>query len=59
MVTETNDEGAEEQRLDYTRIPRAESDDDSSDDSGGGEGGGEEPDTGPGGEPAEEPVATR
>ena len=53
----TNDTGVEEEQLDYTRIPKAKSDDDS-DDGDGGEGGEHEPDSGPSSKSAEEPVAT-
>ena len=53
----TNDTGVEEEQLDYTRVPKAKSDDDS-DGGDGGEGGEHEPDSGPGSESAEEPVAT-
>ena len=52
-----NDAGVEEEQLDYTRVPKAKSDDDS-DDGDGGEGREHEPDAGPGSESAEEPVAT-
>ena len=62
VVTDTNDEGVEESRLDYTRVPSAESDDDSdsgSDGGEGGEGGNSEPEAPTGGQTAEEePVPT-
>ena len=53
----TNDAGVEEEQLDYTRVPKAKSDDDP-DDGDGGQGGEHEPDSGPASESAEEPVAT-
>ena len=58
VVSEKNEEGAEDERLDYRRVSKAESDDDS-DTGGNDEGGGQDPDSGPGGSsPTEEPVAT-
>ena len=62
VVTDSNDEGIEEIRLDYTRVPSAESDDDSdggSEGGKGGEGGSSEPEAPTGGQtPEEEPVPT-
>jgi len=57
VVTEKNEEGVEDERLDYTRLPKVESDNDSASD-GGDEGGDQDPDSGSGGSPTEEPVAT-
>jgi len=57
VVTEKNEEGVEDERLDYTRLPKAGADDDSDSD-GGDEDGGQDSDSGSGGSPAEEPVAT-